>query len=193
MREVKFTKFQDPFRAPDDQDDPFTDEADWAFSRQEFLGENLKPSPHRGSYFFSQYVGLLALGDNNLPSRRHKMWNGHTNFVLYPGDIAAINGTLGVEGFRQLTPYQFLFSVGWMFKDNEVKGWVREALCPLVPEAPALPEDPLLRAATTRYRAWAVVRLPNQKRDVVGGDSRESVEGRLSGREVLMTSWGDAQ
>jgi hypothetical protein len=193
QRKVEFEKWVDPFLAEDEQGHPFDDDAEWEFSRRVFAGRELKASNYSGRFLSSQQFGVFPLGEHNLPSKKHKLWYLHTNFVIDEADLAALEGVPGVAGLRVLDPYRAWVMVGWMFKDADVHEAVRRALCPPPPATrPRVRVDPLERAAAARFPAWAVVRSGTKSRDVVGGPSREAVEARTQGAEVLSASWEGA-
>lgn len=179
-RRVEFTRFVDPFTPPHEQDDEFEHDHEWAFARRVFLGRELKPAKFTGYFVQSNSLGFVPLGEHNLPSRKRKLWEGHSNFRLTGRDQKTICAVDGVAGFTALDPYKFLVAVGWMFKDEEVTGNIRKALCP--PPAPPPPADALERAAGVN-QAWAIVR-DGETRGLVTGLTREEVEGKLAARSL---------
>lgn len=194
MRRLEFERFVEPFLPPEEQQDEFGDDQEWSFHRKVFLGQDLKPSLYKGFFLSSPYTGAWAFTENSLFSRQAKVWVGHTNFRITHGDENTIERVEGVEGARTLSPYRFLFAVGQMFKQDEVKAALRAALCPPpAPRATASAEpDPLIRAAS-RFPCWIIVLLRDGRRDVIGGANPTEAESRLSSRsdvvEILRRSW----
>lgn len=185
-RRVEFEPYQDPFLPDHDQGDPVETDPDWALARRMFLGRALKPSRYTGYFAQSNTLGFVPLGEHNLPSRKRKLWYGHTSFRITGGDEDAVCAVPGVAGYTTLGPYKFMVEVGWLFPDAEVAGNIRAALCPPAPPPPA---DPL-EAGARVFPAWAVVRRGG-RRDLVGGLTREEVEGKLIVKQETpeKTSW----
>lgn len=190
-RKVDFERYVDPFLPAEAQQDEFANDNEWAFARRATLGE-AKPTPYVGYYVNSQVHGYVPLGEHNLPSKKRKLWVGHTTFRLTGADKDVVCGVDGVAGFTEASPYSFLVDVAWMFPETEVLGNIRGRLCEVPPEnkaAAAPPADPIEQASAL-FKCWAVVRV-GKAREVVGGLTREEVEGKLKVRGLTpeKTSW----
>lgn len=189
QRQVEFEYFTEPFLPPDDQGDAFENDNEWAFRRRVSLGKELKPSRYSGYFVQSSTLGFVPLGEHNLPSRKRKLWTGHTNFRVNRHDEDAVCRVDGVSGYQTLGPYKFLVEVGWLFEDSAVRGNIRRALCP-APSVPVKQTGDVLERAAGLYAAWAIVRN-GDKRDLVTGLTREEVEGKLAtaSQTAEKTSW----
>jgi hypothetical protein len=192
-RKVDFERYVDPFLPAEPQQDEFANDNEWAFARRTTLaaGEP-KPTPYVGYFVQSNVHGFVPLGEHNLVSKRRKRWVAHTTFRLTGADKDAVCGVDGVDGFSEASPYSFLVDVGWMFPDAAVLGTIRERLCEPAPgpePAAPPPADPIEQASGL-FKFWAVVRA-GKAREVVGGLTREEVEGKLKVRGLAAekTSW----
>ncbi len=192
LRRVEFEPYVEPFLPLEAQQDEYDNDNEWQFARRTVLGREMKPSPYVGHFVQSPTYGFVPLGEHNLHSKKRKLWVGHTTFRLTGADKDVVCGVDGVSGFTETSPYSFMVDVGWMFPEAEVLGTIRASLCSAPPEPeskPKPPADPIERA-TLLYKAWAVVRVGKERR-VVGGLTREEVEGKLATGNLTAekTSW----
>lgn len=169
------------------QRDKFLEDGDVAWDKDEKDG-------YSGPAVFGP-MGVVPVNESNLPSRHHKFWVAHTDFMLTKRLVKAIENTLGVESLDVLTPYRFRMSVGMAFRQDDVKAAVEAAVTPKpAPPVDDTPVGTMKRVLSNSHPFWAIAVLPGGKLRPMAGGTQEEVKGKVSKLNtedaVLVLSWG---
>lgn len=179
-RDIYFTKWLDALVDEEDDDRSFEDD-EWNFVKKMIIN---KPPKNKNIYLSN--LGIIPL-NHNLASQQNKIWVGHTNFRLTTDDKNKSIKIDGIEAWKHVTPYRFIMTIGWMFKDNEVKSNLKKALCP----------EPKIESAEIKFNSifpcWASVKLKNGKKDFIGGKNKEEIKNKIASRQdidiIIDRSW----
>jgi hypothetical protein len=158
-RRLEFFKFVDPFprRGP---------------AEGESHPEYGHPTAYDGDFIANPSIGLVPLGDHNLPGERNNLFTAQANFRVTRRHLSLVEDVDGVDMVRPASPYRFDFGVATLFGEADVKDAIRDSLCGPPPVRPGELLGRVLRGA---WRCWAVVELQNGLRDCVAGDSEHEV------------------
>lgn len=181
-KDIYFTKWLDALVDEEDNDKSFEDD-EWNFVKKMIIN---KPPKNKNIYLSN--LGIIPL-NHNLASQQNKIWVGHTNFRLTANDKEKSIRTDGIEAWKCVTPYRFIISVGWMFKDEEVKLNLKKSLC----------EEPKKKEISDKFTEvfpyWASVKLKNGKKDFIGGKNQEEIKNKIASRQdidiIVDKSWKD--
>lgn len=179
-KDIYFTKWLDPLVDDSDETNPFDDD-EWNFVRKMIVN---KPPKNKNIYLSN--MGIIPL-NHNLASQNNKIWIGHTNFRLTIEDKNKSIKIDGVEAWKCITPYRFMMTIGWMFKDEDVKLNLKNSLCSEKPKPNTSDKFSQI------FPFWVAVKLKNGKKDFIGGQNIEEIKNKVASRQdidiIVDRSW----
>lgn len=116
-KKLKWKKYKSSSFMEEIEDDNDSDATPWDKEEQQRDGNKIKMM--FGPFGLVQSVDL---------SKELNLWEGHVNFVMTVKDKLNIINILGVEGFKQLTPYRFRLAIARLYKGVSVRDNIEKAL-----------------------------------------------------------------
>jgi len=197
-KSISFAKWRDPFIPvnqfeeyyPDTDD---VDENDIADTKTLFDDDKPNMSPYKGPIFWGP-MGIIPLGNHNLPGKLYNFWVGHTNFDLTKEHLKQLDKVPGIEVVRLMTRYRFWFAIGKQFTPKDVRNAILQELTAEknISLAPINSILLLTSSAKQRWKQWAVIKSPQGRLDCIGDDEVNKVKNKLEqyeGYEVVACSW----
>ena len=142
---------------------------------------------YKGPCFFSPF-GIIPLHESNYPSKLFNFWMGHTNFDLTTKVVSTIEKVEGVETLDVFTRYRFRLGIGRLHSQAEVKKAVEACVQPKAKQVTPT-ADPMHERLNRTFKFWAIISLPNGKRQPIGGQTPEEVESKLRPSEANEVSF----
>lgn len=173
---VEFEKFRDPIKSMINDAKkrklPIHAEPDEEAEENEFAEK-----PESFAVMNTEF-GVLPLTEVGLGSTNLNLWDAHLNFPLEKKHIFIINTTLGVEAAQVKTPYRFIFGIGKLFDEMDVKNRLRANLVKSMQDNNFIASSKLRDSLSKQYKFFAIINM-NGKNHVLHGNSKEEVETQI--------------
>jgi hypothetical protein len=133
-------------------------------------------------------LGILPIKPFNDATKMFNFWMGETNFNLGKNRRAIINNVPGVEILDVFTRYKFRIAVGNLFKFQEVRQSIEEALGIKQWVMSEKVKDVIKHVSSNPY--WAVYVLPSGQMDIATSleqteDFTEKINGYMEMRKTM--------
>ncbi len=192
-KSVKWVKWVDPFQAPEKDVD--ADDEVRAYKDSYEKTEQLMTKERYNGPLLVGPMGVIPINETNSPSKVYNFWMLHTNFNLGKEVVEILEKCDGVETLDVFTRYRARIGIGKIFDEDKVKKRIKKALC----KEEKKPIDPtkvdkldvLKRHLAKKYKFWAIAVQKNEQLKLIGGETQEFVEQKVSEIEYekLHTSW----
>jgi len=195
---VRWEKWADPFaqEVPKKEPDDVEDDRDYKDSYEKAEREQKATLNRYTGPVLVGPMGVIPITENNSPSKIYNFWMLHTNFNISSPVLKKLKELPGVETLDVFTRYRARIGIGKVFNDTKVRNRITKALCQepkkekekeeVKKVAPKLDNlDILKRQMSQKYKFWAIVIQQNNEIKLVGGDTQEFVQNKVSETEYV--------
>lgn len=199
-RVVKWVKWVDPFTEEDEEDKELQSKEEELLYKDSY--QKAEKEQRRVRYTAPILVGpmgVIPITENNTPSKVYNFWMLHTNFNISEPVVKILKECSGVETLDVFTRYRARIGIGQVFNDEKTRKRIANALCKeeIKEEAKKVVEpklgslDILKKQMAKKYKFWAIIVKQNKEIKLVGGDTQEFVQTKISETEYakIHTSW----
>lgn len=199
-RVVKWVKWVDPFAEEDEEDKELqSKEEDLLYKDSYQKAEKEQRRVRYTAPILVGPMGVIPITENNTPSKIYNFWMLHTNFNISEPVVKILKECSGVETLDVFTRYRARIGIGQVFNDEKIRKRIANALCKeeIKEEAKKVVEpklgslDILKKQMAKKYKFWAIIVQQNNEIKLVGGDTQEFVQTKISETEYakIHTSW----